>query len=62
MVAAWISAEIGVGPGIASGSQVWNGNCADLPITATATSIAGSHSSSRGSACSAIAAIRVLIR
>ena len=32
MVAAWISAETGVGPSMASGSQVWSGNCADLPI------------------------------
>ena len=32
MVAAWISALTGVGPSIASGSQVWSPNCADLPI------------------------------
>jgi hypothetical protein len=32
MVAAWISAETGVGPSIASGSQVCSKNCADLPI------------------------------
>ena len=32
MVAAWISAETGVGPSIASGSQVWSRNCADLPM------------------------------
>src|SRR5471030_2606887 len=32
MVAAWISAEIGVGPSIESGSQRCSGNCADLPI------------------------------
>ena len=31
MVAAWISAETGVGPSIASGSQTWRGSCADLP-------------------------------
>ena len=31
MVAAWINAEIGVGPSIASGNQTWSGNCADLP-------------------------------
>src|SRR6476660_1944941 len=30
MVAAWIRAETGVGPSIASGSQVWNGTWADL--------------------------------
>ena len=32
MVAAWISAETGVGPSIASGSQVCKGTCADLPM------------------------------
>src|SRR5258708_40162105 len=32
IVAAWISAEIGVGPSIESGSQTWSGTCADLPI------------------------------
>ena len=32
MVAAWISAEIGVGPSIESGSHTCGGNCADLPI------------------------------
>src|SRR6201995_6209634 len=32
MVAAWISAEIGVGPSIESGSQTCNGICADLPM------------------------------
>ena len=32
MVAAWISAETGVGPSIASGSQVCSPSCADLPI------------------------------
>ena len=31
MVAAWMRAETGVGPSIASGSQTWNGNWADLP-------------------------------
>jgi hypothetical protein len=31
MVAAWISAETGVGPSIASGSHVWSGSCADFP-------------------------------
>ena len=33
MVAAWISADTGVGPSIASGSQVCSGNWADLPTT-----------------------------
>ena len=32
MVAAWISAETGVGPSIASGSQVCRPSCADLPM------------------------------
>ena len=40
MVAAWMSAETGVGPSIASGSQMWSGNCADLPMAPMATSIA----------------------
>ena len=31
IVAAWMRAEIGVGPSIASGSHVWSGNWADLP-------------------------------
>jgi hypothetical protein len=32
IVAAWISAETGVGPSIASGSQVCSPSCADFPI------------------------------
>src|SRR6478609_519888 len=32
MVAAWISAEIGVGPSMESGSHTCSGNCALLPI------------------------------
>src|SRR5439155_13458088 len=32
IVAAWISAETGVGPCIASGSQVYRGICADFPV------------------------------
>ena len=32
IVAAWISAETGVGPSMASGSQVCSRNCADLPM------------------------------
>src|SRR5262249_12834698 len=32
IVAAWISAEAGVGPAIASGNQVYRGICADLPV------------------------------
>src|SRR5205823_6087596 len=32
MVAAWMRAETGVGPAIASGSQTHRGICADLPM------------------------------
>src|ERR1035438_3298072 len=32
MVAAWINAEIGVGPSMESGSQMCRGTCADLPM------------------------------
>ena len=32
MVAAWMRAETGVGPSMASGSQVCSRNCADLPM------------------------------
>src|SRR5438067_1191971 len=35
IVAAWINAEIGVGPSIESGSHTCNGTCADLPIAPT---------------------------
>jgi hypothetical protein len=31
MVAAWISADTGVGPSIASGNQKYSGSCALLP-------------------------------
>ena len=33
MVAAWMSADTGVGPAMASGSQVWSGNWPLLPMT-----------------------------
>src|SRR5580704_16824528 len=32
IVAAWISADTGVGPSMASGSQTYSGICADLPV------------------------------
>ena len=32
MVAAWIRADTGVGPDMASGSHTCRGNCADFPI------------------------------
>ena len=38
IVAAWISAETGVGPSIASGSQTYSGICADLPVAPTNSS------------------------
>ena len=50
IVAAWMSAEAGVGPAIASGSQTWSGTCADLPIAAqsrpsdAASAAPGAHS------------------
>jgi hypothetical protein len=40
MVAAWISAETGVGPSIASGSQVCRISCADFPMAPMKSSIA----------------------
>ena len=39
MVAAWIRAETGVGPSIASGSQVCRPICADLPIAPRNSSV-----------------------
>ncbi len=45
IVAAWISAETGVGPAIASGSQTWSGNCADLPIVPPNSSSAAADTS-----------------
>ena len=38
MVAAWISAETGVGPAMASGSQVCSGSWADLPTAPPSSS------------------------
>ncbi len=38
IVAAWIRAETGVGPSIASGNQVWSGTCADLANAPTVIS------------------------
>jgi hypothetical protein len=37
IVAAWISAETGVGPSMASGSQVCSGTCADLAKAPTSS-------------------------
>src|ERR1700760_5064643 len=38
IVAAWISAETGVGPSMASGSQVWSGTWADFANAPTSRS------------------------
>ena len=40
IVAAWISADTGVGPSMASGSQRYSGSCADLPTAPTNSSSA----------------------
>ena len=37
MVAAWMRADTGVGPSIASGSQTWSGICALLPHAPTSS-------------------------
>ena len=47
MVAAWMRAETGVGPSIASGSQVCSRNCADLPIAPMNSSRQASVSASQ---------------
>ena len=46
MVAAWIRAETGVGPSMASGSQVCRKNWADLPMAPT-----NSRAQARSTAC-----------
>ena len=38
IVAAWMSAETGVGPSIASGSHTYSGICALLPVAPTNSS------------------------
>src|ERR1700728_454172 len=35
MVAAWMSADMGVGPSMESGSHTCSGTCADLPMAPT---------------------------
>ena len=44
MVAAWIRADTGVGPSMASGSQVCRKNCADLPMAPMNSSTAARSS------------------
>ena len=63
IVAAWIRAETGVGPSIASGSQTYNGICADLPVAPTNSRMQTSESVpkaavSTGSAAAASATAR----
>ena len=48
MVAAWISAEIGVGPSIESGSHTCRGNCALFPIAPMKSPMQIAESSSQG--------------
>ena len=50
IVAAWISAEIGVGPSIESGSQTCSGTCADLPMAPTKSRMQIAESSATPSA------------
>ncbi len=61
IVAAWISAEIGVGPSIESGSHTCSGTCADLPIAPMnrqmQTTVIACHSTP-GKSCIVSAAIR----
>ena len=60
MVAAWISAEIGVGPSIESGSQTCSGTCADLPIAPTNRQMQISVSApARGPATSSTSAVAI---
>src|SRR3954453_22368812 len=40
IVAAWMSADTGVGPAMASGSHTYSGSCADLPQAPTKSSTA----------------------
>jgi hypothetical protein len=53
IVAAWISADTGVGPAIASGSHVYSGNCADLPQQPTNSASAIEVTRSVGSSVAA---------
>ncbi len=48
IVAAWISAEIGVGPSIESGSHTCSGNCALFPIAPTKSPMQIAETSSHG--------------
>ena len=48
MVAACISADIGVGPSIESGNHTCSGNCADLPIAPTNSRMQVTDSSIQG--------------
>ena len=52
IVAAWMSADAGVGPAIASGSHTCSGTCADLPI-APKSSISATAAAVPGAQCAA---------
>jgi len=57
MVAAWMRADTGVGPSIASGNQTWSGTWADFPTapqkiqSAAAVTRSGVAAVAAGSAC-----------
>ena len=57
MVAAWMRADTGVGPAIASGSQVSNGICADLPVQPKKIRIAASDRTPTEAAICAVLAV-----
>jgi len=57
IVAAWIRAETGVGPSIASGSQTWRGNWALLPIAPANTSSATTQTGIGSAAPSAVSLV-----
>ena len=56
-MAAWISADTGVGPAIASGSHTCSGNCADFPIVPPNSRIAAIETKSAEIAGSLIASV-----
>ena len=57
MVAAWISADTGVGPAMASGSHTCRGICADLPLAPTKSSSPTRLAESAGTGPAANAAL-----
>ena len=51
MVAAWIRADAGVGPSMASMSQSWKGICADFPSTPMTRAVMATSVARLPSAC-----------